>query len=112
MSKYKYYFRKSRSEVVKDILKTTLFAGVVAIAATSPYFIVNALRAYNNLKKYPKSKVSDVFARLKREGLIKTRWENKQIYIELTSNGKKKAGIYQINSLKINNSKKLLRLSK
>lgn len=106
MSKYKYYFRKPKSEIVKDIFGSFLIAGAVTIAATSPYFIVNLLKSCGKFKKYPKLRITDTFARLKREGLIKTRWENNQIYIKLTSDGKKKTGIYQIDSLKINNPKK------
>ena len=106
MSKYKYYFRKPRSEIVKDILKTTLFAGAVAIAATSPYFLTNALKSYGRLKKYPKPKVSDIFARLKREGLIRADRQGAQIYIRLTPQGRKKAGICQINDLEIKKPKK------
>ncbi|MEK9135342.1 MAG: hypothetical protein AAB451_03570 [Patescibacteria group bacterium] len=106
MSKYKYYFRKPRSEIVGDILKTTLISGVVAIAATSPYFIVNALKAYKHLQKYPKNKISDIFSRLKRQGLIETEQRGGQIHIKLSPEGRKKAGIYQINSLLIKRPKK------
>ena len=106
MGKSKYYFRKPRSEIVKDILETSLLAGAIVIAATSPYFLVNLLKGYNRLRKYPKRKVSDIFTRLKREGLIDVEYKGGQIYIKLTSQGRKKAGAHQIDSLKIKKPKK------
>lgn len=106
MSKYKYYFRKPKSEIVKDILKTALVAGAIMAAASSPYFINNLLKANKRFKRYPKQRVADTFARLKREGLIDIARENGQIYIKLTEEGKKKAGFYQIDSLSIKKPKK------
>lgn len=106
MSKYKYYFRKPKSEIAKDIFNVILISGAVAFAATSPYFLTNMLRACKHLKKYPKQRVANTFARLRREGLIEIQRNNHQIYIKLTPEGKKKAGIYQINSLSIKEPKK------
>jgi len=74
MTKYKYYFRKPKSEIIKDILKLFLISGAICIAANSPYFVLNILKNIKSLKKY---------------------------YISLTSEGKKKAGRFQIDSLKI-----------
>ena len=105
-SKYKYYFKKPRSEIVKDILDACLTSGLVMIAATSPYFLINLLKTYPKWKKYPHKKVYNTFYRLRRQGLIKVENKNKQIYISLTRDGRKKAGIYQINSLKIGKPKK------
>lgn len=105
-SKYKYYFKKPRSEIVKDILDACLTSGLVMIAATSPYFLINLLKTYPKWKKYPHKKVYNTFYRLKKQGLIKVESKNKQIYISLTRDGRKKAGIYQINNLKIGKPKK------
>ena len=105
-SKYKYYFKKPRSEIVKDILDACLMSGFVMIAATSPYFLINLLKTYPKWKKYPHKKVYNTFYRLKKQGLIKVESKNKQIYISLTRDGRKKAGIYQINNLKIGKPKK------
>jgi DNA-binding transcriptional regulator PaaX len=106
VGKYKYYFKKPRSEVVKDILKTVLIAGAITVAAASPYFVRNILRSYTRFRRYPARKISDVFARLKREGLIEINRVSGQIYIKLTPEGKKKAGIYRVDSLKIKKPKK------
>ncbi len=98
---YKYYFRKPRSEIVKDILSWLFIGGAVMIAATSPYFIRNLLSGNNRFKRYPKRTISTAFDRLRRSGAISIELRNKQIYISLTQEGKKKAGIFQINDFKI-----------
>jgi hypothetical protein len=94
--KYKYYFKKPRSEIVKDCLSWLCVGGAVAIAATSPYFIQNLLCSY---KKF-------AFDRLRREGLISIQKRNHQIYISLTAEGRKKAGMFQIDALNIKRDKK------
>lgn len=104
--KYKYYFKKPRSAIVKDILYWLMISGAVAIAATSPFFLTNLLRGYRRWKKYPKRKVLDTFYNLRRQGLINFRIENNQIYISLTEKGKEKADWLQIDSLKIKKPKK------
>lgn len=107
LKKYEYYFAKPKSEIVKDVLSWLLIGGAVAIASTSPYFVPNLIRAYQKKwNKYPKKKVSDTFSRLRREGLIEIRTVNHQIYISLTSEGTKKAGIMQIDKLQIKKPKR------
>lgn len=101
IAKYKYYFKKPKSEITKDVLLWVFAAGLISIAATSPYFIQNVLRENKKLKKYPKRKIQDAFASFKRRGLLKVEYHNNQIYISLTKEGKKKAGILQINDLRI-----------
>ena len=105
MSKYKYYFRKPKSEIAKDIFKIVLVSGAVTLAATSPYFLTNILATHKSFKRYPQKRVSNTFTRLRREGLIEIQRNNHQIYIKLTPEGKKKAGIYQINSISIKKPK-------
>ena len=104
--KYKYYFRKPKSEIVKDILYWLFVAESVAIAATSPYFLRNLLRGFKNLKKYPRKKVYDTFYYLRKNGFLEINQKGHQIYIYLTKEGKKKAGLFQIDSLKIKRPKK------
>ena len=106
MSKYKYYFRKPKSEISKDFLNAILVAGAITIAASSPYFINNLLRSYKRFKQYSKQRIADTFARLKREGLIKMERKGRQIYIKLTAEGKKKANYYQIDDLSIKKPKR------
>jgi len=104
--KYKYYFKKPKSEIGKDILSWLLITGAVLVAATSPYFILNILKSYKRWKKYPKKKVYDTFYNLRKYGFVKIKKRNHQIYVSLTEKGKKKAGMFQIDSLKIKKPKK------
>jgi len=106
MTKYRYYFRKPKSEIVKDILYWLMVAGGVAIAATSPYFGLNLIKGFKRWQKHPKKRVYDTFYRLRREGCIEIKKKNHQIYISLTAEGKKKAGWLQIDALKIKKPKK------
>ena len=53
MNKNKYYFRGPKSEIAKDILALLVIGGIVAIAATSPFFIYNILKAFKKMRKYP-----------------------------------------------------------
>lgn len=106
VKKYKYYFYKPKSEIVKDVLFWLAMLGTVYIAATSPYFIKNLLREVKKFRKYPKRKVANTFYRLKQEGLIEIKRTGKQFYINLTEHGKKKAGRFQIDALRIKRPKK------
>jgi len=106
MSKYKYYFKKPRSEIVKDILSWLMIGGAVYIAASSPYFIHNLLKAFKRGRLYPEKKVYNTFYKLRKQGCIKIEKKGKQIYISLTEEGKRKVGWLQIDSLKIKKPKK------
>jgi len=106
MSQYKYYLRKPKSEIVKDILAWLAIGGVVCLAATSPYFVPNLLRNIKKFKTYPKEKLSNTFYRLKKSGCLNFERRGQQIYISLTKEGKKMAGRFQIDCLKINKPEK------
>lgn len=101
IGKYSYYFKKPKTEIIKDILYWLMMAGTIYIAASSPFFVRNLLKSYQKWKKYPRKKVYDTFYRLKNQGLIKIEERGPQIYIKLTDKGRKKAGFFQINDLKI-----------
>lgn len=106
MTKYKYYFRKPKSEIAKDILKVLLISGIVYIAAGSPYFALNLGKIIKGLKKHGDKKVYDTFYRLRKRGYVRTKINKGQIYISLTDKGKKMAGWLQIDRLKIKKPKK------
>ncbi len=106
MTKYKYYFRKPKSEIVKDILYWLVVGGGVAIAATSPYFGLNLWKAVKKGRKYKRKEVSDTFYRLRKRGCIEIKKRGHQIYIGLTERGRKEAGWLQIDALKIKKPKK------
>jgi DNA-binding transcriptional regulator PaaX len=106
MSKYKYYFKKPKSEISKDILKWLAAIGVIFIAGNSPYFTINLLKGLKKYKKYKRKKVYDTFYNLRRRGYIKIEKRNNQLYASLTEKGKRAAGRFQIDDLKIKRPKK------
>lgn len=105
ISKYKYYFRKPKSEIVKDVFRTLFTVGAISIAGSSPYFLSNLWKGYRRWRKYPKEKFRDAFTSLLRQGYIEVTQQNHQIFINLTDEGKKKAGWLQIDSLEITRPK-------
>ncbi len=106
IKKYKYYFYKPKSEIVKDVLYWLAVTGAVYIAASSPYFIRSLLKNIKKFKKHSKRRLANIFYRLKKEGLIEIKKRGKQFYIGLTEEGKKKAGRFQIDALRIKRTKK------
>ncbi len=106
LGKYKYYFRKPKSEIVKDILFWLAVSGAVFVAASSPHFVLNLQKQFRKWRKYKRQRISNAFYRLKKEGCIKMVKKDHQIYISLTEKGKKKAGWLQIDSLKIKKPKR------
>lgn len=106
MTKYKYYLRKPRSEIIKDILLVLATSGLICLAATSPYFGVNLIRGISRWKKHKPRKLTDAFKRLQKRGCIEIEVIRNQIYIRLTKEGRKLAGWMQIDALKIKRPKK------
>jgi len=104
--KYKYYFKKPKSEIVKDILNWLAMAGAISIAATSPYFLINLIRSIPRWGSYKGRNVSNAFRRLQKQGCLKMEKRGHEIHISLTEKGKKLAGWLQIDALKIKKPKK------
>ena len=102
---YNNYLRKPKTEIVMGILNVLALGGLLIIASTSPYFILNLLKGFSRLNKYPKKKVYNTFYNLKKQGLIDFHNKGGQIYIQLTEKGKRKAGWMQINNLEIKKPK-------
>jgi DNA-binding transcriptional regulator PaaX len=105
MSQYKYYAKKPKVEITKDILTWIGVGGAIVVAASSPYFSTNLIRTFRSKKHYGKKKFYDTFSRLRREGYVRVEKHNHQMYISLTEEGKKKAGRFQINNLTIKKPK-------
>ena len=107
MAIIKYYFKKPKGEIVKDIFRLLAISGAVVIAATSPYFTINLINALGKGKKpYNKRSASNAFYRLRKQGCLNIEHRNHQIYISLTKEGKQRAGIFQINNLQIKKPKR------
>lgn len=97
--------------MTKKILRGLLLAGAIYVAASSPYFAFslsrNFWRASGNKKPPPKdNRFRNAFYYLKKRGLLEIRKRDHQIYIALTPEGRKKAGKYQIDELKIKKPEK------
>lgn len=101
IQKYKYYCKKPRSAIAKDILRVLLYAGLLTIAATSPYFGIAVWKAFSKKKKYPKRNFADTFTRLRRKRLLNIEYQGHDMEISLTEEGKKAAGYTQIDALRI-----------
>jgi len=99
-------------KITKNILKGLLIAGVVCIAASSPYFAVNLCRNISlssKRKNFVKAKdfqFNNAFYYLKRNGYLNIKRKNHQIYVSLTQEGKKKAGKFLIDDLEIKKPRK------
>lgn len=104
--KYKYYFKKPRSEIVKDILRGLLVGGIFVVAAQSPYFWSNLLLSGAKHKKKNRRNAVEAFRRLRKQGYIVIEKRNRQIYVRLTPEGKKYAGWLQIDNLAIQRPKR------
>jgi len=92
--------------LTKDILSGLAFAGMITIAATSPFFLVNLARAFLRSKKYCKNeydnhKVARAFERLKRNRLIILKEKQGKFIVELTEWGKRKIEEMKLDDLVI-----------
>ncbi len=96
-----YSFRKPRSELVKEIFKLLIVAGLICVAASSPCFVNNVLKSYKKWKKYSKKKVDSTFYNLKKQGLINIKQKDNQILISLSRKGERKAKLFQIDNIEI-----------
>lgn len=105
IKKYRYYFKKPKSEITKDILYWLMIAGAVYIAAGHPSFARNILKARKSWKNHSRKKIYDTFYKLRKQGLIEITNDGSQIHIKLTDEGRKKAGYFQINDLSIKKPK-------
>ena len=104
MTKYKYYLRKPKGEIAKDILAAIAISGALLLAGG---FAASALwRNTTQNKKYPRKKFCDTFTRLRRKGLITVERRGYDLKLTLTPKGERLAGYMQINKLEIRRPKK------
>lgn len=98
--------RERYGELAKNILSGLAIVGVVAVAATSPYFLVNLLKQINRNKGYPgkefeKRKIKNAFERLRRNRLIILKEDNGKFTVEITEKGKRKVKEIEFDHFKI-----------
>jgi len=79
---------RSYSGIAKRVLLYLAVAGVVAIAATSPYFLLGFLQRLGK-KSSERKKLQDAFKRLKKSQLVILREENGAFFVELTEKGRR-----------------------
>lgn len=104
MSKYKYYFRKPKGEITKDILTSLFVAGV--LVAGGGFAAAALWNSSAKRKKYPKKKFCDTFTRLRRKGLLEIHRKGHDLKIRLTPEGRRIAGYMQVDKLKVKRPKK------
>ena len=102
---------KNTSKIALDILKVLAVAGIVAVAATSPYFLLNlskALRKKDDYlsKEYEPNKISKTLLRLKQSKMVVVGKGDYGYSLELSEKGKKKFQKLCLKSLEIKRTKK------
>lgn len=91
----------------REVLKYLLIAGVITIASIlSPQVPYQLLRRALSKKKIDKKRGTDCFRYLRKKGLIALKQEGHDTCVMLTQEGKKRAGKYQIDELRIARPKK------
>lgn len=101
-----------RGEAVGTILKVLLISGALMVASTSPYFGVRLARSFmrnaarrKKINDTEKERFRSAFYYLDKKGLIVSEYRGGQLYISLTKEGRKRAGKYKIDDLKIKKPK-------
>lgn len=98
---------KNTNKISKDILKYLAMGGIITFAMLSP---IGGPRTAKNLFKILKYKISQIRAGayyLKRRGLIKLIKDNNGVIIcQITDNGKKYLGKFDIENMVLNKSNK------
>lgn len=106
MSKYKYYFRKPKSEIVKDVLKALLVAGALVIVAGAAPPISAFWGSRRRWQKYPKTKFYSAFYKLMKRGCLNIEKQGYDLKISLTPAGRKLAGWMQVDALRVRKPKR------
>lgn len=103
---------KNKKKIAKIILKGIFIAGAVVVAGGSPQFVSRALPEIFNYAAYKLEKRKRMknfqrsFYYLRSQGYIDVENKNGQIYVSLTTEGKKIAGKNNIDELVIKPAKK------
>lgn len=108
--KVKYYFKKPRGAIAKDILWWLATAGAIWVAASSPYFIRGLLRAWKKGRKYQLRSKEATFYRMRKQGLIIIERKGHRYNVRLTEKGRQCAGWLQLDALQVKKSKKWKKL--
>jgi len=101
---------RTRSKLSKDVLLFLFNIGIVSIAATSPYFLLNIAKGILRNRKYFKNKynekeVAKMIDKLKRSRLIILSEKNGKFKVELTEKGKRKVKEIQFENMTVEKPK-------
>lgn len=93
------------SKVSLDVLKILAVAGLVVVAASSPYFVINLIKVLNKRNKrfsrnYSNSEAEKAIRNLRRSRLVVLKEKNGKFFVELTSKGKRKFKEIRIDELR------------
>ncbi len=105
-NEYNEYMKERYGELAKDILMGLVIAGAVAVAATSPYFLLNLAKQILRNQKYfekewEKIKFKRALEKLKKNRLVILREKEGKFTVELTEKGKRKTKEIQLDGLKV-----------
>lgn len=86
---------KKYGEITKDILLCLAGIGAIAIAATSPFFLLNIAKSFKKSEYFSKKKMDErriarAVGRLRKNRLIILNEENGKFKVKLTEKGKRK----------------------
>lgn len=101
---------KEYKSISKDIILYIALAGMISVAATSPFFLVNIAKVILKNKKYfknkyDKNKVSQALERLKRNKVVILSEKEGEFVVELTEKGKRKVRQIKLESMEIETPK-------
>lgn len=102
----KYYFKKPKGAIVKDVLFWLAIIGAIYVAAGSPHFVRALLQQWQKGKKYKLRSKESTFYRMRKQGLIAIERKGHQYKVALTEKGRKMAGWLQLDSLEVKKPKK------
>lgn len=102
----KYYLKKPKGEIAKDILRWLAVAGMIYVAMGHPRFIRAVLSEWDRHKKYRIRAKETAFYRMRKRGLIVVERRKHQYAVYLTEKGKKAVGWLQLDALQVKKPKK------
>lgn len=92
---------RKRKELAKNLLRTIATVGVVIAASTSPYFLLNLLRAtsHENVDKKKERVLTRTLSYLRQKEFITIQEENGKITMVLSDKGKRKVQEYNFDEM-------------
>jgi len=98
------------NETTKEVLISLATGGMIMVAATSPYFLMNVAKVYLKSRKLRSKKeharkIAKAFDSLRRNDLVILKEENGEFVVQLTEKGKKRIAKIQFENMEIKKPK-------